>query len=111
MSATNPQPGDWFNIRFGYDRHDVYVVRRLGKHVLWTMPCWCPSSAETAPVDEFLNGYYYTQEPAFYLGHGKRTFISRLFGFADIFPLYRRPRRGFVIEESCDALDAEEIEA
>lgn len=94
MSATNPEPGDWFNIQYGTGRHDVYVVRVIDGLVTWTMPTWCPQSTETDPVDIFLKHRYYPDGVGtIYLGKGKRSILSRIFGWLDLLPLYRRPRK------------------
>ena len=81
-----PSPGDWYVMKYGFDRKTYYVVKVAPEVIGVSSPEWLSDDALWLKHDEF-----YLQHEAVYIGKGRRSLLSFLPFIGNCFPKYTRP--------------------
>lgn len=82
------QPGDWFEIEFGFRRRQFYVVDVVEDIIYATTPTWCVSPPRSFSFDEIYDDFH----KGHYIGKGKLRWWWRFLPWRNICVKYSYPK-------------------
>lgn len=84
-SPKQPLPGEWYVLKWEFNRDLFYITESTSEVVYFTRPNWLSSSGVWMSLQEF-----WEKQPS-YLGKGRRTLMSYIPLICHLFPRYKRP--------------------